>query len=283
MKWLKDNPLGVALLATSGVLAALALVMSVIWTLPEAEIVAESPPQKTGSAGTAVVAHQVASINELQVINERPVFNESRLPEVEQEDDDEEPPEDAVVEVKDAPDVRLTGVIITPTMKIASLTPADKDLEGVMVHEGQILEGEFVGWHISKVNPRNVVLESSDGQKLDLDLQVHDAAIKQPPKPVAPVAAAQAASTQREQAVGEDGEDGQPLSRAEQIRMRIAERREELRREQEIQQAKQGLSAQSQALGSGTNQAANPQNYQNAIRAMMSRNKEKGSDDNKDG
>lgn len=280
MTWLKDNPLGVALLATSGVLALLALVMTIVWTLPEAEVAAGPSTQETNSDNTALAAHQAAAISELQVINERPVFNESRLPEAEPEVDVDEPLDEAIVEVKDAPDVRLTGVIITPTMKIASLTPADKSLEGVMVHEGQILEGEFVGWHISTVSPRKVVLESSDGQKLDLELQVHDAAIKQPPKPAAPANKAQVASAQKEQAV--DG-DGEPLSRAEQIRMRIAERREELRREQEIQQAKQGLSAQSKALGSGAAQAAKPQDYQSAVRAMMNRNKEQRSDDNEDG
>lgn len=280
MKWLKDNPLGMALVASCGVLALIALVMAIIWTLPEDEVIAGSSTREASSGGTAVAARQAAAMNEFLVINERPVFNESRLPEVKPELDADDVVEDTVVKVKEAPDVSLTGVIITPSMKIASLTPADKNLEGVMVHEGQVLEGEFVGWHISSVNPRNVVLESRDGQKLDLELQVHDTAIKQPPKPVAPAKKAPVASAQKDAFVDEDGE---PLSRAEQIRMRIAERREELRREQEIQQAKQGLSAQSQALGNKTNQAAKPQDYQSAIRAMMNKNKDQRSNDNEDG
>ena len=75
------------------------------------------------------------------------------------------------------------------------------------------------------------------------------------------------------------GEDGQPLSRAEQIRQRIAERREELRREQEEQQAQK--ETQSEAV---TESKSVPQNYQNAIRAMMRNNsKDKNSDDKKDG
>jgi hypothetical protein len=245
MKWLKDNPLGLVLVSTSGVLALLALVMAIVWSLPEAVETEETSIQETSTGTALVAAHQAAEINEFQVINEKPVFNESRLPELDEEVDVNEPVVEAIIEVKSAPDVRLTGVIITPSMKIASLTPADTKLESVMAHEGQILEGEFVGWHISTVGPRNVVLESRDGQKLDLELQVHDTAIKQPPKPVAPAKTAQAASGQNEQMVDEDG---QPLSRAEQIRMRIAERREELRREQEIQQAQQGLQAQSEAL-----------------------------------
>lgn len=280
MNWLKDNPLGMALVATCGVLALLALVMGIVWTLPEAEITATESVQQTADDKTSVAAHQAAAISEFEVINERPVFNESRLPEIEPEVGADEPLEDAIVAVKDAPDVRLTGVIITPSMKIASLTPADTNLESIMAHEGQILEGAFVGWQLSSVGPRNVVLESRDGQKLDLELQIHDDAIKQPPKPknVAPTNSAQTTPANENQFVDEDGE---PLSRAEQIRMRIAERREELRREQEIQQAKQGLQAQSQALGSKTANTAKPQDYQSAIRAMM--NKDKRSDKNDGG
>ena len=91
--------------------------------------------------------------------------------------------DDAAIAVKGAPDVRLTGVIITPSVRIASLTPADGKLEGVMAHEGESLTGEYVGWTVSKISPRNVVLESRDGEKLDLDLQVHDVTLKEPPKP----------------------------------------------------------------------------------------------------
>jgi hypothetical protein len=151
-------------------------------------------------------------------------------------------------------------------MKIASLTPADGKLENVMAHEGESLTGEYVGWLVSTVNPRTVVLESRDGKKLELDLQVHDIKIKEPPKPAVPEKTAQAESGQEEQAAGEDG---QPLSRAEQIRQRIAERREQLRLEQEEQQAQSG---------------AKPSDYQSAIRNLMkNKSKDKSSDDKNDG
>ena len=122
------------------------------------------------------------------------------------------------------------------------------------------------------MGPRTVVLESRDGQKLELELQVHDVKIKEPPKPVV---AAKPAAAEGEQPAGEDG---QPLSRAEQIRQRIAERREELRREQEEQQAQRESNVKAVE---GTKSV--PQNYQNAIRAMMNKSKDKSSDDKKDG
>lgn len=266
MKWLQDNPLGMALAAISGILILFALVMTIVWNLPVSVETTEIATPATTGDGTVLAAHQVADMSALQVITDRPVFNESRLPVVEEVVDGEDEL-DLTVAIKDAPDVRLTGVIITPSMKIASLTPSNGELENVMAHEGQALTGEFVGWQVSSVNPRVVVLESRDGQKLELELQVHDVQIKEPPKPVA---AAKPADGEGEQPAGEDG---QPLSRAEQIRQRIAERREELRREQD-----------EQAQVDGANKAAKPNDYQSAIRAMMKNNsKDKSSDDKKDG
>ncbi len=278
MKWLKDNPLGVVLAATSGVLVLFILIMGIIWNLPTAVETAETDVPETATGETVLVAHQVAAISEFQVINQKPVFNESRQPEIVEQVGAADPVEKPTIEIKDAPDVRLTGVIITPTLKIASLTPADKKIDNVMVHEGQPLTGEFVGWQVSSVNPRNVVLESLDGQKLELELQVHDVKIKEPPKPAAPVKQTQAKSGQPEQILDEDG---QPLSRAEQIRQRIAERRDELRREQEDKQSQQ---AQNNVRSSGTAKAAKPQDYQSAIRALMQKNrKDKSSNDKQDG
>ena len=117
MKWLQDNPLGMALAAISGVLILLALGMAVVWKLPVSVETIETATQETTGADTVLVAHQVADISDFQVINEKPVFNETRLPVVE-EVVDGEGELDLAVAIKDAPDVRLTGVIITPSLRI---------------------------------------------------------------------------------------------------------------------------------------------------------------------
>ena len=88
-------------------------------------------------------------------------------------------------------------------------------------------------------------------------------------------------------------EDGQPLSRAEQIRQRIAERREELRREQEDKEAEArsqrqsgGRPASSSAMSTTTGHTAttDPNAYQNAIRAMIKKKpKDPVDNDDKDG
>jgi len=265
MKWLQDNPLGMALAGISGLFVLLAVMMAVLWNLPVAVDETTAATEETTGNEVLLMAHTADELNEFLVINQKPVFNESRLPVIEVESD-EGPAEDSTVTIKGAPDVRLTGVIITPSVRIASLTPADGNLENVMAHEGQSLTGDFAGWLVSTVNPRSVMLESRDGQKLQLDLQVHDVAIKEPPKPVVKAEPAQQGQQQ--------AEDGEPLSRAEQIRQRIAERREELRREQEEQQAQQ-------QSGSG---GRKPSSYQTAIRSMMNKKpKDTTGDDNKDG
>jgi len=285
MKWLQDNPLGMALAGLSGVFVLLAAVMAVLWTLPvPVDTTAVTMEENTGD-DAELLAHTADPLSEFQVIIEKPVFNESRLPVIEQLEDGE-PGEDDTVAVKDAPDVRLTGVIITPSVRIASLTPADGNLKSVMAHEGQPLTGDFVGWQVSSVSPRNVVLESRDGQKLELELQVHDTTIKEPPKPE-PVAKTEPDSDKQAQ-----GEDGEPLSRAEQIRQRIAERREELRREQEDQQfnderagGEQTRNRPSQSQPQTNKQTASePRDYQSAIRALMNKKpKGQASNDKNDG
>ena len=271
MNWLQDNPVGMVLASIGGVFVLLALGMAIIWTLPVPVKIDEAQTGEKGAADTVIAAAQVADMGELKVINEKPVFNESRLPVI-VEVNGGEGLEDVMVAVKDAPAVRLTGIIITPEMKIATLTPSSGGAENVMAHEGQSLTGEYVGWYVGKVNPRTVVLESSDGQRLELDLQVHDTTIKEPPKPVMVATAAQAASGQGGQAAGEQG---QPLSRAEEIRQRIAERREELRLEQEEKQARAPRCSGQATARSG---------YQAAIRNMMNKsNEDQGNNDEKDG
>ena len=202
------------------------------------------------------------------------MFNENRLPIIEQAAaGEDESAEDEAIAVKDAPDVKLTGVIITSETRIATLTPASGDPEFLMVLAGEPLTGDYLGWNVAEIHPRKVLLRSNDGQRLELALQVHDVAIKAPPKPVAAVSPVQDAETEQEPQVGEDGE---PLSRAEQIRQRIAERREQLRQEQEAREAAQDREGQRQP-------GAARSSYQEAIRGMMNKSRSNDNSDDSDG
>jgi len=278
MKWLQDNLLGMILAGVCGVLVLLALGMAIVGSLPVSVEAKGTEADISLDSGSNISIREMGTLNDYQVVNDKPVFNESRSPVIDDEELIDEPGP-GEIEVKDAPDVRLTGVVITPGMKIASLTPADGNLETVMAHEGDSLTGEFVGWQVTTVNPRTVVLESRDGQSLELDLQVHDAKIEEPPKPAATTlsVAANAAQALAGKST-DDAEDDEPLSRAEQIRQRIAERRAELRQEQEAQQRQPDTQAGSAGDGTRT------KDYQTAIREMMkNKSKDQGGNENKDG
>lgn len=279
MNWLQDNLLGRILLYACGGLLLLSVIMTVVWSMPVSVDTAEIEVDESKAPDAVVVAREIDSLRELQIINEKPLFNENRLPEIAVIDDDDVVEETAIA-VKDAPDVKLTGVILTPEMKIATLTPLGSDQENVVAYEGQALVGEYVGWKVAEVKPRTVTLVSNDGQQLELELQVHDTVIKEPPKPVVAAPPELAGQDGAVQAAPVAGEDGQALSRAEQIRQRIAERREELRLEQEARAAEI-----QPPPGSGERPDTRGRSaYQNAIRNMMNNSrKDEDSNDDKDG
>ena len=279
MKWLQDNPLGIALVAIGGFLALIALGMTIAWNLPVTVDADDTVTDIAAADVTPLVAEEAGSLDDYRIVDERPVFNESRHPEIVAVENVIEDPTDETIEATDAPDVKLTGVIITPGMKIASLTPADTSQESVMAHEGQSLTGAFVGWQVSLVNPRDVVLKSTDGQLLELELQVHDVAIKEPPKPKPVAKAAQSKKIEPDKAKSGAGDDEEPLSRAEQIRQRIAERREELRREQDVQNQQAG---QDKSQSGRTTRADPGGTYQNAVQARI-RDSRKDEDNEDDG
>ena len=140
-------------------------------------------------------------------------------------------------------------------MKIATLKPLSNG-ESVIVHEGMPLTGEYFGWSVSSVQPRQIILASLDGGTLELDLQVNHRKIAEPPKPPPELSA-----TADGQLSSTDSDPEQPLSRAEEIRQRIAERREELRRQAESQTEDDDEEAQSD------------NRYQNAIQSMINRSR----------
>jgi hypothetical protein len=270
-----------ALAATGGAFVLISTLLAIVWSLPvsvdNSSVETKQPPRGPETVAT----HQIGPLSEYQMINERPVFNESRLPVV-ADITDADLISDLSIEASDAPDVKLTGVIITPSVKIASLSLAKGDQRSIWAHEGEPMTGEFVGWQVRTVSPRKVILESLGGETLELELVVHDVKIKEPPKPPAEEKTEKAVAAAGGEVVDEDG---QPLSRAEQIRQRIAERREELRREQEEQQYESRNRENSQSSTSpSSNRTSQSSDYQNAIRSMMkNKSKEKDNSEKEDG
>jgi len=223
IKWLESNPLGVTLASVCGGLAMIALLLAVVWALPPS--VPDSDRDREGT----VLALDVPELDDSEpleaysVITERPVFNASRQPTIEEDlaGEDEELAEEEV----DAPEVELAGVIITPSIRMVTLRSKDQS-ESLVAFEGQPLEGNYGTWHVSHIEPREITLSSADGEELQLKLQIHDVKIEEPPE----VEKDDSGETSESAKQARNSDSDEPLSRAEEIRQRIAQRREELRR-----------------------------------------------------
>lgn len=259
ISWLDDNPAGKVLASVAGGLGVIMLLLAVVWSLPPSGSATDGSEDGKSPSGEIPQLKPAEPIEEFAVITERPVFNDTRQPVLvldSDEDEDEEGLEDVDVE---APDVELAGVVITPSMRMATLRLKGESTS-LIAFEGQPLEGSFGSWHVSEVQDRHVVMKSGEGEEVRLDLQIHDAMIDEPPEVARNPADVTAEDGQQEAGDGEQ----KPMSRAEEIRQRIAERREELRR----------------AAEEGGEEQAKPNDYRSAIQQMMQGREKQASDEN---
>jgi len=258
-KWLRDNPLGVAFGALCGVLLFAWLALAILENLPISVAPADGPEDASAAGLDLPTLADNLPLDSYAVIAERPLFNETRLPQLDEALDSGNLPPEPEEEVE-LPEVELAGVIITPTLRMATLRRKDNALS-LVAFEGRPIEADFGSWQVSRILPRAVTLSSSGGGELQLEMKVHDAKIEPPAKPAEKE---QASSPGAADSEARDGADA-PLSRAEEIRQRIAERREELRREAEE---------------AGETQESNePLDYQQAIQSMIGRNRRQNSND----
>lgn len=261
MVWLEGNLVGRVLAGVAAGLVVISLLLGVIWSLPPTG--SDGGAEGAGDAPRPEVPQLPESepIEHYAVVTERPVFNESRQPELEldlAQEGEDEPPETEV----DAPEVELAGVVITPSIRMVTLRQKKEQGESLVAFEGQPLRGDYGSWHVSRIEPREITLASGDGEELQLKLEVHDAKIAPPPKAKAQPKAQDESDTsgERQASAGSGARsDEEPLTRAEEIRQRIQERREELRRAAEEEAA------------SGQEQT---QNYRQAIQSMIGRRKD---------
>lgn len=258
---LNDNPIGKALAWASTGLLGVMVLLGVAWVLPP------SGADATEGEGGAALDLDVPQlkpgkpIETYAVITDRPIFNESRQPIIGSTESEDENEEISQVEEVDAPEVELAGVVITPELRVATLR-LKGSADSLMALEGQPLEGDFGSWRVSTIEARSATLESAAGEKVKLELQIHDVVIDEPPEPVVKETELDQAPAE-ERSAGPD--DGAPMSRAEEIRQRIAERREELRRAAEE--------------GDEPQQQPQQTDYRQAIQAMMAGRKNQEEDE----
>ena len=220
---LNDNPVGKALVGVCAAALVLIALLGLGWLLPPSGSDVNSAADGPSMSSDVPQLEEPSPIEQYAEIINRPVFNESRQPIIGGELTDGEDEELVEAEDAEAPDVELAGVVITPDVRVATLRVKGEDAS-LLALEGQPLEGDFGSWRVSRVEPRSAVLESASGDQVRLELQIHDAVIKEPPKPPPPQV------DDAGEPADNVAQDDAPMSRAEEIRQRIAERREELRR-----------------------------------------------------
>ena len=259
MNWLEHNPLGVALASACGLLLLLSTALAYYWSKPASSGAPAQVVSADGVSEAQRLASELGPISTYREVTDRPVFDQSRRPKLAVDDENGGLDKNLTSAVANKPEVKLSGVVITPEFSLVTLTPAGGG-ESFVAHEGKPLEGEYVGWAVVDIKPRRIVLASLEGGEMKINLRVNTRKIKMPPKPK-PVKPAATAADQ-----GEAGNEGdEPQSRAEEIRQRIAERREDLRRKAESKPADANQRTQ----------------YQNAIRNMINRKNDKDKNEKK--
>lgn len=219
--------MGLALSALCGLLLFLLLLLTVMSSLPLSTGLASG---EAGENDPGLDMPQLAEsppIDTYYVITQRPLFNESRLPDADEDESGGEEPE-LVEEMTGAPDVELSGVIITPTLRMVTLKRKDNQ-QSLVAFEGKPIEADFGNWQVSSIEARAATLTSGGGEELYLEMKVHGEKIEAPELPITKSREEVAVSAATELQEGEL----EPLSRAEEIRQRIAERRAELQQEAE--------------------------------------------------
>jgi general secretion pathway protein N len=157
-------------------------------------------------------------------IRDRPLFNPDRRPDLEVVVDTDNGEESGQEEPPPPLDVAITGIIITPELRIAMVRPRGSS-ESVVLREGMPLPGELGAWTLSRVLPRRVLFDGGAGTApAEIELTVDKTVRSAPAAPVAGEAPAVVAA-------GEEAQPSDVQSRAAEIRRRIEERRRQMREE----------------------------------------------------
>jgi general secretion pathway protein N len=188
----------------------------------DGEAAAEAPPPALAGEGA-----RMRPWSDYGLVLARPLFNETRAPEIDESAVAGEAPATQPLTVA------LTGVILTRELQMALLTdPAKNETERVRV--GQPLAGERAGWTLVELRPRAAVFEGAGLGRTELELTVDVQGAGAPPPPAPVAAPAQPAPAAPQPGVADSAATvqapGQPAS-AEEIRRRIEERRRQLREE----------------------------------------------------
>jgi general secretion pathway protein N len=203
---------------------------------------ADEGTQPSDLPSAASIQGEVAAMapqTQYHEVSDRPLFNEDRKPTI------DDGPDVAPVVSNQPLNVTLTGIIITPQVKLAMLKDNAKN-EPISLHEGMPLPGDQSTWTVVEIQARKIILKSSSNESNELPLDV--AAVTPPastprtnPQPVAvpppPGAPPQMAADPNNPPVSD---------RAAELQKRIEERRREMREQAERLRQQQAPNPQKQ-------------------------------------
>ena len=248
---IKDNPIGMLLIGVCAVLGLLVLTQPLLLGRVDLAVDASADEDKF-KVDVPIPDPDLKPVDEFSQVTERHLFTQNRKPvpldnggENELDEDLEPPPPGDFA-------AELAGIIITGDQKIAMLRHTQSKAI-LRAREGDAIEGDLAGWTVDKIEPRLVAFSSSAGETQELALEVHT---KVQPRPKgARKAANKGGNKAGEKAANArpaNAQQAEPLKagdvvkpqdayqqRAEEIRRRIAERREQLRQQAETQADKQ--------------------------------------------
>ncbi len=232
----RNNLLTTLLAGLIGLAVLIGLLLFVL--LGRVDIAQIEPSGETSVPRVAVAQPEqgLEVFDEYGEIVRRPVFfSDRRLPVVVVADADEEPLiEEEVAEEEPIPDLNasVAGIIITPELRIAMIHD-QKTNSTVVMSEGMNLDGEQAAWKLEGIESRRVNFVSVDGRSTGLELEVNTQGLTRPTRTRAADEEASPAADEAADGQAPPQADEEALSRAEEIRRRVAERRAELRAEAE--------------------------------------------------
>jgi len=164
----------------------------------------------------------------------RPLFNEDRKPTPEDTGDESNAPP----QPPSAPlNVALTGVVLTPQLRVAMVQDKTKGNASVMLKEGMPMTGDQGGWTLTRINPRSAIFREQSGDEIEVELTT---AVANPKAnapghaaPGAPNAAPGAPQRAAANAPAATPANPQANPQSEALQRRIEERRKQMRDEAE--------------------------------------------------
>ena len=183
-----------------------------------AENINSDLPAVKGAIDSSQVDEKVDNTQLVNLIMDRPMFSDTRLPIIESDEEvvEEEPPLE-IEELK----AKLMGVVITPENSYAMIV--DEITNNSEVYTvGMPLEGEQGGWSLSEITQRKVVFTSEDNKTTELELEVFGGTSSSPSNSATPDVSGSNTTSEIQEKI-------EKKKNADDIRKKIAERRAQMR------------------------------------------------------